>query len=69
MTEALKRAWIVGLIGVAAAVAGCTSSSADNWAQTSPVIKAEPQPATAGAKPSVNARASAPETSRQSVQN
>jgi hypothetical protein len=69
MIEALKCAGIVGLIGVAAAVAGCTSSSADNWAQTSPVIKAEPSSETAGAKPILNARASSPDAPQRSVQN
>ena len=42
MSEAFKRACGVGFIVMCTAFAGCTCSSADDWAQTSPVIKAEP---------------------------
>ncbi len=48
MSEAFKRMCGVGIIAMLGAVAGCTCSSAEDWAQTSPVIKAEPDAQSAG---------------------
>lgn len=60
MSEALKRACGVGLISVAGAFGGCTCSSADDWAQTSPVIKAEAQAETANSQTVLNLHADDP---------
>lgn len=57
MSEALKRACGVGLIVVAGAIGGCTCSSADDWAQTSPVIKSEPHAETANSQTVLNLHA------------